>query len=104
MKKTGSLMMGIVSGIAALGIAGCSNNLPEKPKDKNCNDFEWDYDDGVYECEDKSSHYYGHSYFNGTYFSNKAALKKSTSYKNYKSSSSFKGSSGFGSGSKSFGG
>lgn len=102
MKKTKKLMVGIISGMTAVGLGGCSEDLPPKPQDTSCNDWEWDYDDGVYECDDNSSSHYGHAYYGGSYYSNKSSLYKSSSFKSYKASSSFKG--GFGSGSKSFGG
>lgn len=111
-------MVGISSTVLILGLTGCGSeaqDLPPTPDDQSCSDWEWDFDDGVWECDDNDSHYYGHSYYGGRYYSSKSSLFKSKEYLTYKNSSSFKGtsgisggtvkkSSGFGSGSKSFGG
>ena len=106
------------------------DDIPPAPEDQNCADWEWDLDDGVYQCEDGGSSYYHHYYHGGRYYSSKPELYKSADYLNYKNSSAYKGrgttvknnggtstnssagsdgstvkgSSGFGSGSKSFGG
>jgi hypothetical protein len=123
--KTKKVMAGISSTALMLGLAGCGSSsdpyaaadIPPAPEDQECTDWEWDLDDGVWECEDSSSGYYGHYYHGGKYYSSKSLLNKSKSYSSYKNSSTFKGisstgssgssskmSSGFGSGSKSFGG
>ncbi|MCU7667205.1 hypothetical protein [Bacillus thuringiensis] len=104
MDKTKKLMMGIISGMAAIGLSGCANNVPPKPKDSECKNWKFDKKDGVYECRENHSAHYGHYYYGGTYYPNKYSLHNNPSYKSYKSSSSFKGGSGFGSGSKGFGG
>jgi hypothetical protein len=141
LKKTKKVMVGITSTALLLGISGCSgsnqdkssgsytvddDDLPPVPDDQNCTDWEWDLDDGVWECEDGGSRYYGHYFYGGRYFKSKPDLYKYSAYKNYKKSADFKGkskiihssggssskskgsttkgSSGFGSGSKSFGG
>lgn len=107
------------------------DDIPPAPNDQSCTQWEWDLDDGVWECEDSTSTYYGHFYHGGKYYRSKPDLYNSTDYINYKKSSSFKGgkgttintspsnsttsssgthsssvkgSSGFGSGSNSFGG
>ncbi len=109
--KTQKIMIGITTTALSLGLVGCASNsanLPPKPTDKNCDDWEWDDDKGVWACEDSSSSHNGHYYYGGHYYNNKNSLLKSHGYKSYKKSSSFKGgikaSSGFGSGVKSFGG
>lgn len=124
--KTKKVMTGISSTALMLGLAGCGSgspdpyaavDLPPVPDDQNCMDWEWDLDDGVWECEDSNSGHYGHYYYGGKYYSSKPLLYKSKSYSSYKNSSTFKGisstgtskssskvSSGFGSGSKSYGG
>jgi hypothetical protein len=101
-------------------------DIPPIPDDQNCADWEWDLDDGVWECEDGGSRYFGHYFYGGRYFKSKPDLYKYSEYNNYKNSSNFKGksnivhssegtssdsngstskgSSGFGSGSKSYGG
>jgi hypothetical protein len=106
--KTKKLIAGISTASAAVILSGCNNyqtqDIPPEPTDTECQDWEWDADDGVYECDDTNSHYFGHYYHGGKFFKSKSSLLKSSSYKSYKSSSSFKGgSSGFGSG-KGFGG
>ncbi|MED3552571.1 aminotransferase yhxA [Cytobacillus praedii] len=108
--KTRKVMAGITTALT-LGLVGCSSqsaDVPSPPNDPNCDDWEWDTDDGIWACEDSSSRHYGHYYYGGYYYGSKSALLKSDSYKNYKNSTSFKGggktSSGFGSGSKSIGG
>lgn len=138
MKKTQKVMAGISSAALMLGLAGCGSSsqeqyaeesdLPPVPDDQSCSEWEWDIDDGVWECEDSNSGHYGHYYHGGRYFSSKPLLNKSKDYIDYKNSSAFKGSSasvsstssgtvssgsdstsvkgssGFGSGSKSYGG
>ena len=104
MSKTKNLMLGVIAGFASIGIAGCSNDVPPPPKNKDCNDWKWNSSDGVYECDEGSSRHYGSSYYGGRYYSNRDSLHKSSAFKSYKNSLSFEGSSGFGSGSKSFGG
>lgn len=112
MSKTKKIIAGISSTALAFGLAGCgddSANLPPVPNDNACDDWEWDDDDGVWECDDENSSYYRHYYYGGSYFRTKSLLYANNAYKNYKSSSSFKGgtvkkSTGFGSGSSSFGG
>nr|WP_233096619.1 DUF3943 domain-containing protein [Fictibacillus halophilus] len=88
-------------------LSGCNDqaqDIPPEPTDSECQDWEWDEDDGVYECDDTGSRYFGHYYHGGTYYKGKSSLLKSSAYKSYKSSSSFKGGgSGFG-GSSGFGG
>lgn len=124
MGKTSKVMAGITATAFMVGLAGCSSSsqsqdLPPVPKDSSCSDWEWDSDDGVWQCDDSHSHYYGHSYYGGHYYKSRSLLHKAKDYISYKNSSSFKGgistsshstsssttkSSGFGSGSKSFGG
>ncbi len=70
------------------------------PDDPSCDTWDWDDDDGVWECDDYDSPHYGAYYLGGSYFASKSALKKSSSYKSYQSSSDFKGGkSGFSKGS-----
>jgi hypothetical protein len=125
--KTKKVMSGISSTALMLGLAGCGSStqepyaagydIPPAPEDQGCSEWEWDLDDGVWECEDSSSGYYGHYYHGGKYYSSKSRLNNSKSYSSYKNSSTYKGisttktstssgkvSSGFGSGSKSYGG
>ncbi|WP_349407325.1 hypothetical protein [Pseudalkalibacillus sp. SCS-8] len=97
--KTKKLMTGVLSTVVASSMTGCSQqSLPPEPDDPDCNEWEWEADEGVYECEDRDSDYYGHYFYAGKYYKTKNLLKKSSAYKKYRSSKSFKG--GFGSGSK----
>lgn len=101
MKKTKKLLTGIISAAMVTVGSGCGQqSLPPLPEDENCKDWEWEDDEGVWECDDDDSTYYGHYFYGGKYYSTKKLLSASSAYKSYKSSSSFKGSSGFGSGSK----
>lgn len=102
MSKTKLMMTGVIASLTAVGLTGCAEELPPQPKDTACSDWDWNEKDGVYECDDNDSSHYGHSYYSGKYYSNKSALRSSSAFKSYKSSSSFKG--GFGSGSRSYGG
>ncbi|RSK29322.1 hypothetical protein EJF36_09910 [Bacillus sp. HMF5848] len=80
-------------------MSACSNqSLPPTPDDPNCDDWDWDNELGVWECDDYDSDYRGAYFYGGRYFKGKSSLLQSSKYKSYKSSSSFKG--GFGSGSK----
>lgn len=105
--KTKKLIAGVSSASVAMMLSGCNDQaeeLPPEPTDSECQDWEWDEDDGVYECDDTNSRYFGYYFFGGSFFKGKSSLLKSSAYKSYKNSSSFKGGgSGFG-GSKGFGG
>ena len=103
MKKTKKLLSGIVSTAMITGLTACSDNSsrPPVPDDASCDDWEWDANDGVWECDDEDSQRYGHYFYGGSYYSSKKNLHASSAFKSYKSGSSIKGgSSGFGSGSK----
>ncbi|MFG6494073.1 aminotransferase yhxA [Fictibacillus sp. UD] len=108
MNKTKKLIASVSSASVAVMLSGCNDysaeELPPEPTDTECQDWEWDADDGVYECDDTNSRYFGSYFYGGKYYKGKSSLLKSSAYKSYKSSSSFKGGgSGFG-GSKGFGG
>ncbi|MBO1513375.1 hypothetical protein [Metabacillus bambusae] len=100
MRKTNKLLTGIISA-TMITATGCSDeSLPPVPEGTDCDDWEWEADEGVWECDDNDSPHYGYFYYGGKMFSSKSSLKTSSAYKSYKSSSSFKGGkSGFGSGS-----
>lgn len=111
MGKTRKVMAGITTTALTIGLVGCGSNnadVPPPPNDQSCDDWEWDDDDGIWECDDSRSSFFGYYFLAGKYYKNKSSLVKSDAYKSYKNSSSFQGgkkkSSGFGSGSKSFGG
>jgi hypothetical protein len=106
LKKTKKLLAGVsTSALVLSSLAACGDNyadLPPVPEDSECGDWEWEDDEGVWECDDRNSPYFGYFFFGGKRFKTKSMLKSNKSYQNYRSSSSFKG--GFGSGSKSYGG
>jgi hypothetical protein len=100
LSKTKKLLTGIISA-TMITATGCSDeSLPPVPEGTDCGDWEWEADEGVWECDDNDSSHYGHFYYGGKMFSSKSSLKTNSAYQSYKSSSSFKGGkSGFGSGS-----
>jgi hypothetical protein len=111
LNKTKKIMIGVTATALTIGLVRCGTtnaDLPPKPTDQSCGDWDWDDEDGVWECDDYSSGHYGHYYYGGTYYRDKSSLVNNNAYKSYKNSSSFKGgikaSSGFGSGTKVFGG
>jgi hypothetical protein len=97
-KKTQWLITGVLTTLVTGTLSGCSDDLPPKPEDTACADWDWDDEQGVWQCDDNDSRYYGHFFYGGSYYRSKSSLLKSSGYKSYKSSSSFKG--GFGSGTK----
>ncbi|MBT2638259.1 MULTISPECIES: aminotransferase yhxA [unclassified Bacillus (in: firmicutes)] len=143
MGKTKKVIASISATALMVGLAGCNNNpqaipdrgwepdvsgdegqdwnseqdedIPPVPEGTDCSDWEWDNEDGVWECDDNNSPYFGHYFFAGMFFANRSLLYKSNDYMKYKNSTSFKGarldsnykntspkgSSGFGSGSRS---
>jgi hypothetical protein len=88
MSKTKQLMAGVASSVFLLGMTGCSQNeaLPEEPTGIDCDDWEWDDDEGTYYCDDTRSPHYGGYFFLGNMFSSKSAFKKSSGYSNHISS------------------
>ncbi|MDF0725602.1 aminotransferase yhxA [Cytobacillus sp. S13-E01] len=103
MTKTKKLLTGIISAAMVTSVAGCNNqqSLPPEPTDEECRDWEWDGEDGVWECDDRNSPRYGHFFYGGMFFASRSLLRSNSSFQNYKSSNSFKGAkSGFGSGSR----
>ena len=85
--KTKKVMAGITSTALMMGLASCgvgnqeqgndedwnsgsqgdssSMDIPPAPEDQNCEEWEWDLDDGVWECDDSRSGYYGHFFYGG---------------------------------------
>ncbi|KPB04527.1 hypothetical protein [Bacillus sp. CHD6a] len=114
MTKTKKVLSSVSATIFALGMTGCGSNteevssLPPEPFDDRCNEYEWDNEEGVYQCDDESSSFYRSYYHGGSFFGSKSSLKKDSSYKTYRNSSSYKSnttpSKGFGSGSSYSGG
>ncbi|WP_088014909.1 hypothetical protein [Gottfriedia acidiceleris] len=76
----------------------------EMPDDDNCSDWEFDYEDNIWICDDSSSSYYRNYFFLGSYFAAKNMLYNNNDFKQYKSTGIIKGTSssvkksGFGSG------
>lgn len=141
MNNTKKIMAGISATALMMGLAGCNQqaipdrewdendpskdeegwtsgedqDIPPVPEGTNCSDWEWDSGDGVWECDDSHSPYFGHYFFGGMFFANRSLLYKSNDYMDYKKSPAFKGarldsnykntspkgSTGFGSGSRS---
>lgn len=98
MSKTKKLMAGVSTSVLALGMTGCSQNetYQDEPTGYDCDDWEWDDDEGTYYCDDTRSAHYGGYYFLGNMFSSKSAFKKSSGYSSH--ISNYK--SGIGSGTK----
>lgn len=98
MGKTKKLMAGVATSVLAFGMTGCGQNqaLPEEPTGVECDDWEWDDDEGTYYCDDRRSPHFGSYFLLGSMFSSKSALKKSSGYSTH--ISSYK--SGIGSGTK----
>ncbi|WP_412917727.1 hypothetical protein [Metabacillus sediminilitoris] len=60
MSKTTTLITGILSA-SMITAAGCNNeSLPPVPEGTDCNDWEWEDDEGVWECDDYDSSHYGY--------------------------------------------
>jgi hypothetical protein len=79
-------------------MTGCSQNetLPPEPTGYECDDWEWDDDEGTYYCDDRRSSHFGSYFLLGSLFSSKSALRKSSNYSSH--ISGYK--SGIGSGTK----
>jgi hypothetical protein len=90
------MMKGVITAALVSSLAACGQNRPSEPTGYDCDDWDWDKETGTYYCDDRNSAYGGHYYYGGSFYSNKSALKSSSSYKSYQSS--YK--SGIGSGSK----
>jgi hypothetical protein len=103
MKKTKKALIGVTTAFAAT-LAGCgddSANLPEKPQDAECSDWDFEEEEGVWVCDEQGSSRHGSYYYGGAYFATKNALKSNSNYQTYTQTPQFK--SGFGSGTKSSG-
>lgn len=108
MNLTQKAMLGVSAVAMATALTGCGQSTtyprPAPPTDKQCNDWDWNSKEGVYQCDDSSSSYYHHYYYGNSYFPTRSALQKNSAYSTYKSSISSKTSSGFGKGSSISGG
>ena len=95
-EKVSKVIFGSFSAVAlSMALAGCSDGssaqMPPKPTDKTCSNWQYDQSLGVWQCKDSKSSYYNHYYHGGNYYATKEALTSSSSYKSYKTSSSFAG-------------
>ncbi|MEH7399658.1 MULTISPECIES: hypothetical protein [Bacillaceae] len=76
----------------------------EMPDDENCSDWEFDYEDNIWICDDTSSSFYRNFFFLGSFFATKNMLYSNNDFNQYKSSGMIKSTnssvkkSGFGSG------
>ena len=103
MGKTKQLMTGVVTSVLAIGMTGCGQDqtLPEEPTGYECDDWEWDDEEGTYFCDDQRSSHFGSYFLLGSLFSSKSALRNSSGYSKHKSSYQSSGyKSGIGSGTK----
>jgi hypothetical protein len=107
MNKTKKMMAGVATSIMALGLVGCTQNefdtslnnvdgteddysttstsLPPEPTEYECDDWDWDENEGTYYCDDSRSSHFGAYYLLGTMFNNKSALHSSSNYSNHAS-------------------
>ncbi|MEI4800867.1 hypothetical protein ACIGHG_16975 [Bacillus sp. NPDC077411] len=97
MTKTKWLVTGVLTSLMASTLSGCTKDLPPKPNDKSCSDWDWDDELGVWRCDDKHSSYHGHYYYSSNYYQDKSTFKNSPEFKSYQASSDFKGGIGSGS-------
>ncbi|WP_027409440.1 hypothetical protein [Anoxybacteroides tepidamans] len=103
MNKTKKMMMSVLTALVAVSTSACNDeNLPPKPDDPDCDEWEWDASTGTYVCDDDDSSHYRHHFYGGRYYSSKRKLQQSESYKSYQRSAEFKAraKSGIGSGTK----
>ncbi|UPM55167.1 hypothetical protein [Gottfriedia acidiceleris] len=76
----------------------------EMPDEENCSDWEFDYEDNIWICDDSSSSFYRNYFFLGSFFATKNMLYSNNDFNQYKSSGMMKSKnssakkSGFGSG------
>jgi hypothetical protein len=92
MKKTKLMMLGITTAFGG-AMAGCGDeDVPPKPQDPYCSQFEYDHGDEEWECDERGSRHYGYYYIGNTAYPDTDSGK-----------SSVKAKKGFGSGSTSTG-
>ena len=63
----------------------------EMPDDENCSDWEFDYEDNIWICDDSSSSFYRNFFFLGSFFATKNMLYSNNDFNQYKSSGIIKG-------------
>lgn len=100
MTKTKNVLLGVTTTALTLVLAGCnstnnySNNnqysngsIPPQPTDASCRNWDWDSDDGLWECDDQNSSHFGHYYYGGSYYRSVNGLLNSAAGNSYRNSS-----------------
>lgn len=66
-------------------LSGCGsdNAKAERPDDPDCDDYEYDNDEGVWYCDDSSSTHSGFFYWGGSYFASRALMHSAMRTKGY---------------------
>lgn len=98
--KSKQLAAGLMAAAITVTLSGCGTELPPPPELEGCDDWDWEEELGVYQCDDDDSDFFRGYYYAGKMFKTKDSLKTSKSYIDYSKGSSFKGNSGFGTGVK----
>lgn len=52
--KTKWLVGGVVTSLMTGTLFGCAQDLPPKPNDKSCSDWDWDDELGVWQCDEST--------------------------------------------------
>ncbi|MBO9131394.1 hypothetical protein [Bacillus sp. 165] len=97
MRKTKKVMVGVTTILGATLVGCADEELPPKPEDPYCSEYEYDYGDDEWECDDRTSRHYDYYYVGNT------AYPDTDDFKTKSSISKGKLKRGFGSGSKSTG-
>jgi len=66
-------------------LSGCGTDdtMAEQPNDPDCDDYEYDDEEGVWYCDDASGPHYGFFYWGGTYFASRALMHSAMKKKGY---------------------
>lgn len=89
MKKTKRLVTTLLAGVVVSSMTGCGSQAAPAvpsvpmPTDPGCSDWEWEADDGVWECDDERSPHYGGFFYAGIYYASKSKLRSSPAYNKY---------------------
>ena len=100
MTKTKNVLLGVTTTALTLVLAGCNStnnysssnqysngSIPPQPTDASCRDWDWDSDDGLWECDDRTSGNYGHYYYGGSYYKSVNGLLNSSAGDSYRKNS-----------------
>ncbi|MGM7683916.1 hypothetical protein ACSVDA_17395 [Cytobacillus sp. Hm23] len=105
MSKTTKLIKGLSAAVIATGLSGCSSaaneytyettdigdgdtrTIPIEPSVVGCDEWDWDVDDEMYECDDDDSDYRGHYFYQNKLFKTKADIKSGKYSKSFVSTS-----------------